>query len=117
MSEISMDKFYDKAQQPDFPDEMVFRITAENPDNPGTFSKEGMNGLSDNFYTFLLARVFARWQKTGKPPKGMTVHISIDWDDTGEREIPWFHYEMVEGDTGLTQIDGRHRIPRKSRLP
>jgi len=116
--EMHEEDFWQFAQQPDFGDAMVFQLTAENPENTGTFSKEGFDDITDKVQMFLTARVFSNWQQTGEPPRKMRFTVSIDWDtkplDELSDGIPWF--AGATDDIGLTQIDGEKRIPRDSKF-
>lgn len=112
---MEADEFYQLAKKPDFPDEMVFQISAVNPDNPGTFSREGVSGVATQMETFLLARIFGHWAKSGKPPKEMKIQVKIEWKTSDEAELaieqlPWFAGEIDA--RGMSIIDGRNRIPR-----
>jgi hypothetical protein len=113
---MEADEFYQAAKEPTFPDEMIFQIHAANPDNPGTFSRDGVNDTVDLMDAFIMARIFGTWKKTGLPPKHMKVHIKIEWEPEAELdlhtgEIPWFDGDLAG--EGLTLVDGNNRIPRK----
>jgi hypothetical protein len=109
------DEFYGRAIQPDFPDEMVFQIRVGNPDNKGTFSKDGILDTVDLMGKFILARVIGTWEKTGKPPRVMNVALKIKWendDNIAEGFLPYFDADIT-GES-LTQIDTTHRKPLDS---
>lgn len=113
---MEANEFYRQAIEPSFPDEMIFQIHAANPKNEGTFSREGVNDTVDLMDAFIMARIFATWKKTGKPPKHMKMHIKVEWEPETDialaiGEIPWFDGD-VAGE-GLLQMDGNNRIPRK----
>lgn len=112
---MNADEFYLEARRADFPDEMVFQIAAKNPANKGTFSREAINDTVDLFDSFVMARIFGQWTRTGKPPKEIKLHVKIEWELDNEIALetgpPWFSGEV--DDMGLTQIDGERRIPRK----
>jgi hypothetical protein len=114
---MDADQFYELAVDPNFPNEMIFSLNAVNPENPTTFSKEGVEGITDQLHHFLMARIFGSWKKTNMPPKHMKVHVSLTFDDVSHDEselydgaLPWFSGEV--DDIGLLQADGQHRIPR-----
>ena len=112
---MEADKFYGMATEPDFPNEMIFQIHAANPENPGTFSREGIADTVELMDAFIMARIFATWKKTGTPPKHMKAHLKIEWEPAEAIElqigsVPWFDGDIAG--KGLTLIDGEHRIPR-----
>ena len=112
MAETDIDTFYKLVVHPNFNDEMDFRLTAANPENTGTFSKEGIDGITDQIHAFIMGRVFGRWGKTGKPPKEMTVHLRIEWADVVAEDLPWYKFKMMPNETGMEAIEGKSRIPR-----
>lgn len=110
---MDADEFYTQAVDPAFPDEMIFQIRAENPKNPGTFSREGLTDTVDMMDAFIMARIMGQWKKTARPPKAMRMHLKIMWDadpDIEESYLPWFDGTLREGPT---QLDGKHRVPRR----
>lgn len=114
---MDSDEFYKLAVDPDFPNEMIFSLNAVNPDNPATFSKEGVEGITDQIHYYMMARIFGTWKRTGVAPKYMKAVVSLSFDDKPHDEselydgqLPWFSGET--DDIGLLQVDGRHRIPR-----
>lgn len=113
---MDADEFYRMAIEPEFPDEMIFQIHAANPENPGTFSREGVADTVELMDAFIMARIFATWKKTGKPPKHMKMHVQVEWEPENELElhigsVPWFDGDVAG--VGLTMVDANHRIPRK----
>jgi hypothetical protein len=110
---LSADEFFQQAQHPDFLDEMLFQVKAVNPENEGTFSREGVNDTVDLIDAFITARIFGQWRKTGKPPKAMKMHLKIEWEydpDIREGLLPYFDADIAPG---LTQLDSERRLPRK----
>lgn len=115
---MEADEFYGMAQEPSFPDEMIFQIHAANPKNPGTFSREGIEDTVELMDAFIMARVFGTWKKTGFPPKHMKVHVKLEWEPETELAlrigpVPWFDGDI--NGKGLTLVDGEHRIPRNKK--
>jgi hypothetical protein len=110
---LSADEFFKAAQEPHFLDEMLFQVNAVNPENDGTFSREGINDTVDLIDAFIMARIFGQWKKTGMPPKAMKMHLKIEWEydpDIAEGYLPYFDADISGG---LTQLDSEHRLPRK----
>lgn len=111
---MDADEFYLKAKEPNFPDEMAFQIKAVNPENKGTFSRQGVEDTVDLMQGFIIARLMGTWKKTGVPPRVMNMTLKIDWEYDPEIAagfLPYFDAD-IKG-VGLTQVDGEHRIPRK----
>ena len=112
---IDADVFYQEAQQPDFPDEMLFQIGKENPDNEGTFSREGIADIVDMIEAFIMARLLGQWKKTGKPPKVLKMHLKMEWEHDphiAEGSLPYVESLLWDGQI---QIDSERRIPRDKR--
>lgn len=112
---MSADEFFKAAQHPDFLDEMLFQIKAANPENKGTFSREGINDTLDLIDAFIMARIFGQWRKTGIPPKAMKMHLKIEWEHDPDIAQGWLPYFDADITQGLTQLDSEHRIPRAKR--
>ena len=106
------------AQDPTFPDEMMFELTAESPELDRTFSSTGMNQIADHMFVFMLARTFAFWKFAGNPARKMRVRLSMELlDENGNfidrienGALPYFEAGDING---LSQADGSKRIPRE----
>lgn len=109
---INIEEFYEMAVHPDFPDVMDFRITTANPENPYTFSREGVEGIVDQIDGYIMARTMGKWAKDGEPPKELTIHVSLEWSDHDSKDIVWYRWHEDGDDKGMEQIDGMLRIPR-----
>ncbi len=115
---MDRDKFYEQAIQPEFDDHMIFQLDVTNPENPNSFSAEGVNDIMDQVQSFVLARTMGNWEKLHRPPKHMKMAVVLSFDtkphdqtEIQAQEWPWFAGET--DDLGLSQVEGSKRIPRK----
>ena len=105
---MERDDFIDLMMRPEAGDQMAFRLDKENPEDGRTFSLEGVGAMTENMQAFAVARTFARWQATGKPPRRMTATVTLAWDDDVDLDEgpPWWQAD----DKGMTLVDGEDRI-------
>lgn len=110
---MDRDQFMATMMQPEAGDEMAFRLDKDD-DVPGAFSMEAVEALSEQYLAFTLARVSARWTETGRPPRSMTVNVSIDWDADGDlsKGPPWWQLD----DKTPTPADGADRLDASRRI-
>lgn len=94
----------------DASDEMAFVLRSEDADPEHSFSREGVQAITDQIHDFLMARTSGTWRKTGQAPKEMRAIVKLDWIgpedewlDQGPR--PWFALD----DKGATPFDGEAR--------
>lgn len=75
-------EFYKMAMGQDFPNVMVFEITAP-PDESGqrTFSEQGLSAVTEQMKYFAMARLVAHYDRTGKPVKRMRATLSVEMFD------------------------------------
>jgi hypothetical protein len=119
---MDSDEFYEMAQDPTFPNEMMFELTAESPEPDRTFSSSGLNGIADQMYAFMLARTFSFWKFTGNPARKIRARLSLELLDADGNFIdriengalPYFEAGDING---LSQADGSKRIPRERLIP
>lgn len=107
--------FYEAASQPDAPDVMAFQLANVDADREKTFSKEGFDTITDQIHDFLVARTFGRWKLTKRGPKQLRVEVKLTWHNEPEELLekgpPW--YNLKDAAEGLTQVDGKNRIPKE----
>lgn len=103
-------EFLETMMRPEMGDEMTFRIDKVEDDGT-TFSLEAVNGMAENMRAFTMARTFARWKASGKPPRSMTATLTFAWDDDADLEEggPWWSLD----DEGATVLDGADRVRAK----
>lgn len=107
---LSRDEFIDAAMQPEFPDRMAYQIDREyDPEHPdGTFSQEAVDALAEQFRVFVMARLVAQMDKTGRPPLHVRAMVDLDWtpDDPKDGDAPYYH---IDNDNGLEPFDPSRR--------
>lgn len=108
---MEMEKFFNLACQPDFGDIMSFQIHSEDKTPGTTFSREGVENVTDQMFRFIMARMLARMNQD-LPAKDLHIQMRLTWDRF-ERDLldeigpPW--YDFSDKKTGLSQIDATHR--------
>jgi len=94
------------------PDEMVLQLDRPAGEPPeSTFSMEAVNEIAEQFRLFLMARIIAHKNRTGRQPKHLRAHVNLDWaprlDPHNDPNVgPYF---QIERDTGKTPLDSEHR--------
>lgn len=102
-------EFYELAMHPDFPDEMALQLDrASKTDPTTTFSMEAVDELTEQFRTFLMARIVGRSRK-GLMPHHMRVNLSLDWNPGNPKTDPNVGPFWIAEDESLTPLDGSHR--------
>lgn len=112
---MDAEQFYKLAAEPEFDDSMVFRLENTNPDNPYTFSHDGVENIVDHIHDFIIARTMGTWAKTGSPPKKVSIGVTLLFDKSDDGmspALPWWEGKDSQNE-GLSLLDGEHRIPRK----
>lgn len=101
-------EFYELACEPFFGDAMAFQLSCEDRTPCVTFSMDGLEGVTDQMFRFILARILAR-MNTGKEAKDLHFTINLDWTSKTQAEladgIPFY----TAGLEGNAVIDGTHR--------
>lgn len=112
---LQRDEFYQLALDPEFPDKMLFSITAQHDEKDKTFSREGIESVTDQIHDFIMARIFGHWKATDDAPKEMEIEVNIRWKAQSETQLqegdyPYYSAELL---TGLKQVDGSARLARR----
>jgi len=107
--DLSRDDFYKKAIQPNFPNRMQFVLTASDVEGQ-TFSEEGMDAVTEQIESFIMARILGTWRKTKTAPHELTVNVDLEFKARSEHELrqgAWPWWALV--DKGNHPLDGGHR--------
>jgi len=107
---LSADVFFSQAMHPHQPDEFATQINRPPGDrDPNTtFSQEAVDAISEQFRTWVMARIVAHKERTGRYPKNMRATINLDWAPQHPYEDAGLYYHIAE-DTGIEPIDGSVR--------
>lgn len=114
-SDMNAEEFWDMASKPDFDDHMSFQLTVEHPDLNRTFSKDGIDTITNQMHDFIIARIFAQFRKSGRGPRELQADVKLHWRSHPDYALdmapsPW--YSLVDHGEGLHLIDGTNRLLR-----
>jgi hypothetical protein len=114
---MERDEFFEAAMAPGFPDGMTFQLQVPPTlrDGKRSFSIEGVDQIAAQIRDFLIARMYAEWQRTGKPPVEMQAAIALGWEGKSQTRLeqetsPW--YALNDASATPTLLDGQSRPPR-----
>jgi len=113
--DVSRDDFFRKAIHPNFPNHMQFVLSIPPEvirigDEDLTFSHEGIDALTEQIGSFIMARILGTWRKTNAAPHELTVDLDLSFKALSRRELregAWPWWALV--DEGKTPLDGGHR--------
>lgn len=111
-SKIEANDFWSAMLEPDAPNEMAYQINREKPNDPPgmTFSEEAINELAEQFRIFLMARTYGEMKRTGLGPRHLRATVKLDWNPGDPQHDPEVGpYYSIDGDRGLTVLDGQYR--------
>ena len=108
---VPRDAFLKMQMGPNGEDEMNFVLRSQNPDPESFFSMEGVENITQQVRDYVLARALAEYNRTGKPPKNVSLNVKLDWSGPSDlaleiRGVPWYG----ANDHGPTPIDGDSRV-------
>lgn len=70
-----MENFEELARETDT---LTFTIVNEGKDPNPTISEEAIDMTGDNFRAWVAARLMVHWDKTGRGPKTVSIHVQVD---------------------------------------
>jgi hypothetical protein len=108
---LNRDTFLKMQMGPDGEDQMNFVLRSGDPNPEHFFSLEGVENITQQIRDYVLARTLAKYNRTGKAPKNVSVNVKLDWSGPSNlalelRGVPWYGAD----DHGPTPIDGDRRV-------
>lgn len=111
-------EFFEQAMKPATGDAMNLQLRRERDDG-STFSMEAVDNLAKQFKLFVLARIHAEWQATGRAPRDLFATIRLQWrsfpDDVLDLGLPWSSW--VDGVPDGTTREAAARWPDNGDVP
>lgn len=78
MNDEQKKKLFESFSDPAGKNKMVFEVRRVNIEDGKSFSKDACDGLMDQIFLFVGARILARWKGTKEPPSIVKVEVKVN---------------------------------------